>query len=122
MSLAHAGFGESAGDSRPPVTDEGSSCAQEASPVLGVKDKAVSRGRGALIQAGRRRQGAGALLKTEQAAEYLAISVRQLQYLSKRQEVAVIDIGKNCIRYDRADLDDYIDRRRRPCRKEAPHG
>jgi hypothetical protein len=122
MSVAHAGFGESAGDSRPPVTDEGSSCAKEASPVLGMNSNVVSLGRGALIEPGRRRQGAGALLKTEQAAEYLAISVRQLQYLSERQEVAVIEMGRNCIRYDRADLDDYIDRRRRPCRKEAPHG
>lgn len=120
--MAHDGFGGFDGDARPPVTDEGSSCAKETSPVLGVKDKAVSRGRGALIQACRRRQSAGALLKSKQAAEYLAISVRQLQYLSERQEVAVIEMGKNCVRYDRADLDDYIDRRRRPCRKEVTHG
>ena len=90
--------------------------------MVGMNGNAVSPSRGASMEVGRRRQSAGALLKSKQAAEYLAISERQLQYLSQRQELAVIEMGKACIRYDRADLDDYIDRRRRPCRNEVPHG
>ena len=51
---------------------------------------------------------AGPLLKLEQAANYLAISTRQLQYLSQGGELAVIRIGKSGVRYDRADLDEFV--------------
>ena len=51
---------------------------------------------------------AGPLLKLKQAANYLAISTRQLQYLSQGGELAVIRIGKSGVRYDRADLDEFV--------------
>lgn len=122
MIVAHGEFGGFFGDARPPIDEERSSCAKETSPMVGMSANVVNPGHGASTEVRRRRQAGGALMKTGQAAEYLAISVRQLQYLSERQEVAVIQMGKGCVRYDRADLDDYIDRRRRPCRKEAAHG
>jgi len=54
-------------------------------------------------------QSGGPLMKSKQAANYLAISERQLQYLSQRGEVAFIRIGKSGVRYDRADLDQFVD-------------
>ena len=61
---------------------------------------------------GSRRSG-GPLLKLKEAANYLAISTRQLQYLSKRGKVAVISVGKTGVRWDREDLDAFICRCRR---------
>lgn len=58
-------------------------------------------------------QSGGPLMKSKQAANYLAISERQLQYLSQRGEVAVIRIGKSGVRYDRLDLDEFVTRHRR---------
>ena len=58
-------------------------------------------------------QSGGPLMKSKQAANYLAISERQLQYLSQRGEVAVIRIGKSGVRYDRLDLDAFVDCHRR---------
>lgn len=54
----------------------------------------------------------GPLLKTNQAATYLAISPRQVQYLSKRGELACVRIG-NSTRFTTADLDDFVGRHRR---------
>lgn len=58
-------------------------------------------------------QSGGPLMKSKQAANYLAISERQLQYLSQRGEVAIIRIGKSGVRYDRLDLDAFVARHRR---------
>jgi hypothetical protein len=58
-------------------------------------------------------QSGGPLMKSKQAANYLAISERQLQYLSQRGEVAVIRIGKSGVRYDRLDLDAFVAHHRR---------
>lgn len=52
-------------------------------------------------------------MKSKQAANYLAISERQLQYLSQRGEVAIIRIDKSGVRYDRLDLDAFVARHRR---------
>jgi hypothetical protein len=59
----------------------------------------------------------GPLLKTIDAATYLAISARQVQYLSSRGELPVIQIGGST-RYAQGDLDDFVDR----CRQRGGQG
>lgn len=59
----------------------------------------------------------GPLLKTEAAAEYLAISPRQVQYLSQRGDLPCIRIGTS-IRYVPADLDEFVGR----CRQKGAQG
>lgn len=54
----------------------------------------------------------GPLLKTNQAATYLAISPRQVQYLAQRGELACVRFG-NSTRYTTADLDEFVGRHRR---------
>ncbi len=59
----------------------------------------------------------GPLLKTIDAAKYLAISARQVQYLSSRGELPVIQIAGST-RYAQGDLDDFVDR----CRQRGGQG
>jgi excisionase family DNA binding protein len=59
----------------------------------------------------------GPLLKTEEAARYLAVSPRQVQYLSQRGELPCVRIG-NSTRYTKGDLDDFVDR----CRQRGGRG
>ena len=54
----------------------------------------------------------GPLLKTKQAAQYLAIGERQLQYEVGRRNIRCVRLGKNCIRFTQEDLDEYVDRHR----------
>jgi len=54
----------------------------------------------------------GPLLKTKQAADYLAIGERQLQYEVAKNRIACVRFGKNCIRFTQEDLDEYVDRHR----------
>ena len=54
----------------------------------------------------------GPLLRTKQAAQYLAIGERQLQYEVCRGNVRCVRFGKNCIRFAQADLDEYVNRHR----------
>lgn len=60
-------------------------------------------------QPGIRPPVAGPLLMTEEAAKYLAISPRQVQYLSNRGELPCIKMATST-RYSPADLDEFIDR------------
>lgn len=64
------------------------------------------------VQPGFRPSVAGPLLKTEEAAKYLAISPRQVQYLSDRGELPCIKMATST-RYSPADLDEFIDQCRR---------
>ena len=99
------------GTGRPPFTETGSHCAEEnpmiASPATGTLSPAP-----ALNQRAGRPPASGPLLKTEAAAEYLAISPRQVQYLSDRGELPCIKMATST-RYSPADLDGFIDRCRR---------
>lgn len=54
----------------------------------------------------------GPLLTTKQAARYLAVSERQLQYEVARSKVTSVRFGKSCIRFAQEDLDDYVNRHR----------
>ena len=54
----------------------------------------------------------GPLLKTKQAADYLAIGERQLQYEVGRGNIRCVKFGKNCIRFAQDDLDEYVNRHR----------
>jgi hypothetical protein len=58
----------------------------------------------------------GQLLNTKQAAQYLNIGVRQLQYEVGRENIGCVRLGKNCIRFAQKDLDDYVSRHRRAAR------
>lgn len=53
----------------------------------------------------------GRLHKTDDAAAYLGIARRTLQELVTNREIPFIKIGR-AIRFDRADLDQFIDARR----------
>ena len=52
------------------------------------------------------------LLKTQQAAESLAISPRKLWSLTASGEIPHVRIGR-CVRYDFADLQQWIEDRKR---------
>ena len=52
----------------------------------------------------------GKLMKTKEAASYLAISERQLQYEAQRGNIAVVRMGKTGIRFVKQDLDEFVDR------------
>jgi excisionase family DNA binding protein len=52
----------------------------------------------------------GRLMKTKEAASYLAISERQLQYEAQRGNIAVVRMGKTGIRFVKQDLDEFVDR------------
>jgi len=54
----------------------------------------------------------GPLLKTKQAAQYLAISERQLQYEVQRGNISFVRMGKSGIRFTANDLDEYVGRYR----------
>lgn len=56
------------------------------------------------------------LLTTEQAAEWLAVSVRTVKNLMVRGQLAYVKIG-TATRFDPADLRDFIDRYRRKERR-----
>ena len=58
------------------------------------------------------RKKTGPLLKTKQAADYLAIGERQLQYEVARENIGCVRLGKNCIRFAQDDLDEYVNRHR----------
>ena len=58
------------------------------------------------------RAAGGPLLKTRQAAQYLAISERQLQYEVERGNIAFVRVGKSGIRFTNKDLDGYVNRYR----------
>lgn len=95
------------GAERPPMSDRESPYASR--EEIAVVVSAMQAGNVAVPKPGRMRGASGPLFKLEEAAKYLAISKRQLQYLSKRGEVAFIRIGKSGVRYDRADLDQFVD-------------
>jgi excisionase family DNA binding protein len=57
----------------------------------------------------------GPLLKTKQAADYLAIGERQLQYEVGKGNIRCVRFGKNCIRFTQEDLDEYVNRHRTVC-------
>ena len=95
------------GGERPPMSDRESPYASR--EEIKAVDSAIQAGNVAVPKPGRMRGASGPLFKLEEAANYLAISKRQLQYLSKRGEVAFIRIGKSGVRYDRADLDQFVD-------------
>lgn len=73
---------------------------------------AGNRGRGQGEHGIGRPKPGGPLLKINQAATYLAISPRQVQYLSNRGELACVRFG-NSTRYTTADLDEFVGRHRR---------
>jgi excisionase family DNA binding protein len=62
-------------------------------------------------------RSSGPLLKTREAAKYLAISERQLQYEVQRGRLAVIRMGRST-RFTTADLEDFVGR----CRSEGGEG
>ena len=53
----------------------------------------------------------GGLLHVQEAAHYLALSVRTLRSLAKRREIAVVRCGRS-VRFARADLERFIASRR----------
>lgn len=94
-----------------PLGDESSSEKETAAVARSMSGAPVAHGTGA--DGIGVRGMSGPLMKTKQAAQYLAIGERQLQYLSKRGEIAVISIGKSGVRYHPADLDEFVARHRR---------
>jgi excisionase family DNA binding protein len=56
------------------------------------------------------------LLDTEQAADYLGVSVRTIKTLMSDGQLPYVKIGR-CTRLDAADLDDFISRHRRKQRR-----
>jgi excisionase family DNA binding protein len=54
------------------------------------------------------------LLRPKDAADLLGVSERYLSTLSKRGELPFVRMGRRAIRYARADLAAFIDRRRSP--------
>lgn len=56
---------------------------------------------------------AGALLRPEEAARVLRVSLRYLRQLSQRGLIASVRIGRRATRYMVADVAQFIDRRRR---------
>ena len=48
------------------------------------------------------------LLRTKQAADYLAVCERKLWELTKQRRIPAVKIGCRCIRYDVSDLDGFI--------------
>ena len=101
-------FGGPGRDRRLRPDAAGSHCAEETQP-MGTGSSAVAQ---RVPNAAR-----GPLLKTIDAAKYLAISARQVQYLSSRGELPVIQIGGST-RYAQGDLDDFVDR----CRQRGGQG
>ena len=51
------------------------------------------------------------LLRSDEAAKFLAISPRTLWTLTKEGDIPVVRIG-SLVRYDPADLQDYIERQK----------
>ena len=51
------------------------------------------------------------LLRSDEAARLLAISLRKLWTLADEGEIPVVRIGRS-VRYDPADLQDYIERQK----------
>lgn len=49
------------------------------------------------------------LLTAKQSATYLAISERKLWSISKSGDIPTVRLGR-CVRYDKADLDEFIQR------------
>jgi len=47
-------------------------------------------------------------LRRNEAAQLLGISERYLAELTKRGEIPVVRLGRKCIRYRAADLEDYL--------------
>lgn len=48
------------------------------------------------------------LLTTRETAKYLAISERTLFSLAATGRIQSVKIGRRCVRYDMADLDEFI--------------
>jgi excisionase family DNA binding protein len=103
---------EAAATGRPRASEAGSHSNEETD--MGIANPMAETG--VIPQAGRQRTArpypAGPLLKTEEAAKYLAISPRQVQYLSDRGELPCIKMATST-RYSPADLDEFIDQCRR---------
>jgi len=57
------------------------------------------------------------LLTVKDAAAYLAISERKLWDMSKAGEIPVVRLGR-AVRYDRSDLDSFIQRAKGICHTE----
>lgn len=57
---------------------------------------------------------AGALLSTEEAANYLAVSAETLRRLCRRKAITFIQVTPSEYRFDVNDLKEYIDSRRKP--------
>ena len=49
-----------------------------------------------------------AVMAPRDGAAYLAVSLRHLRALSQRGDIAVVRIGRKCLRYRRADLDRFL--------------
>ena len=58
------------------------------------------------------RESVGPLLKLKQAAQYLAIGERTLQYEVAENNISCVRMGNHCIRFTQKDLDEYVDRHR----------
>ena len=59
-----------------------------------------------------REKPAGALLSTEQASDYLAISAETLRRLCRRKAISFIQVTPSEYRFQLVDLDEYIASRR----------
>lgn len=103
--FGHAGAG------RPPYADPASHSGEE-SQMVTASSEALHAPKRSRENASADPRCGGPLLKTNQAATYLAISPRQVQYLSKRGQLPCIQIGKST-RYTTADLDAFVGRHRR---------
>lgn len=52
-----------------------------------------------------------ALMRTPEAARYLAVSPRFIAVLQRRKTIPCVKIGAKCTRFRRADLDRFIQER-----------
>jgi excisionase family DNA binding protein len=64
------------------------------------------------VASDRVRESVGPLLKLKQAAQYLAIGERTLQYEVAENNISCVRMGNHCIRFTQKDLDEYVDRHR----------
>lgn len=61
----------------------------------------------------RRASERGPLYNYDEAAEYLNTTPRHVRKLCETRQLASVKVG-NLVRLDQADMDDYIERQRRP--------
>jgi excisionase family DNA binding protein len=62
---------------------------------------------------------AGALLSTEEAADCLAISAETLRRLCRRKAITFIAVTPHEYRFDRSDLEEYVNSRRNRRKSKA---